>query len=272
MASFYETLVTLTQQERPFVLVTLVDALGSVPQNVGAKMLVTAEGLYEGTVGGGKIEKRAIDEAQEMLQKASQGEKTRFAQWNLNKDIGMTCGGTVKLYFELFNTKTWSISIFGAGHVAQALIRILLELDCRITCIDPRPEWLARLPESPRLKKVHTEEMPHYVRSLEENTFVVLMTMGHSTDKPILLEILKSRSFPYIGVIGSRAKARQLKQDVLDAGLPESLQTAFHCPIGLDIGSNHPQEIAISTVAQLLQVRDAVFATPASQQDGEAGQ
>jgi xanthine dehydrogenase accessory factor len=79
------------------------------------------------------------------------------------------------------------------------------------------------------------------------------MTMGHSTDLPILLEILKKKRFPYLGVIGSKAKALRLKKDIEEAGLPPS---SFYCPIGLDIGNNHPPEIAISVAAQLIQIRD----------------
>jgi len=82
------------------------------------------------------------------------------------------------------------------------------------------------------------------------------MTMGHTTDKPILLEILRTRRFPYLGVIGSNAKAKRLRQDIEAAGLPEELQRAFFCPVGLTLGSDAPHEIAISIAAQMLQVRD----------------
>lgn len=252
--TFFEAQNELVASGTPFVCVTVVDTMGSVPQDRGAKALVTAEGLHFGTVGGGKIEKKAIDQAQALLRDDT--EKTRFVSWNLNKDVGMTCGGTIKLYFEAFNVVRWSVVIFGAGHVAQSLVNVLLPMDCRVTCIDPREEWLAKLPSSPRLTKIRSDEMPAEVAKLPEGAFVLLMTMGHTTDKPILLEILRTRKFPYVGVIGSNAKAKVLRQDVLDAGLPAEMQRAFHCPIGLDVGSNHPQEIAISIAAQLLQERD----------------
>jgi len=82
------------------------------------------------------------------------------------------------------------------------------------------------------------------------------MTMGHTTDKPILIEILRTRAFPYLGVIGSNAKAKRLRKDILDAGLPEPMTRAFYCPVGLQIGSNHPHEIAISVAAQMIEIRD----------------
>jgi xanthine dehydrogenase accessory factor len=253
--TFFEAQNDLAESGVPFVAVTVVDTLGSTPQDRGAKMLVTAEGRVFGTVGGGKVEARAIAEAQGMLADDN-APKTRFYQWSLEKDIGMTCGGIVRVYFEAFNVVRWNIVIFGAGHVAHAVIDTLLKLDCRITCIDPRPEWLSRLPASPRLTPVLSGDMPAEVAKIGEGAFVLLMTMGHTTDKPILIEILRTRAFPYLGVIGSNAKAKRLRKDILDAGLPEERTRAFYCPVGLQIGSNHPHEIAISVAAQMIEVRD----------------
>jgi xanthine dehydrogenase accessory factor len=251
--TFFEQLNDLIATGTPVVSVTVVDTAGSVPNERGSKMLVTAGGLHFGTVGGGKVEKRALDEAQEMLRG---GPSPRFFQWQLNKDIGMTCGGMIKIYFEAFNVATWNIVIFGAGHVANALITLLERLDCRITCYDPRAEWIDKLPPSPRLSANVVADMPSVVGTLPADAFVVLMSSGHTTDKPVLLEILRTREFPFLGVIGSRAKAKRLRQDVTEAGLPEEAQTKFHCPVGLPLGTNHPQEIAVSVAAQLLQERD----------------
>jgi len=252
--TFFEAQSELLDTGTPFVAVTVVDTLGSTPQDRGSKMLVTVEGRSFGTVGGGKIEARAIEEAKRLLSDDS-APKTSFYQWSLEKDIGMTCGGIVRVYFEAFNVTRWHIWVFGAGHVANALVDLLLRLDCRVTCLDTREEWLGRLPVSPKLTKVHSSDLPSEVAKIPEGAFVVLMTMGHTTDKPILIEILRTRTFPYLGVIGSNAKAKRLRQDIRDAGLPDEAQRAFFCPVGLEIGSNHPQEIAISVAAQLIQVR-----------------
>ncbi|HYH08959.1 MAG TPA: xanthine dehydrogenase accessory protein XdhC [Thermoanaerobaculia bacterium] len=252
--TFFEAQAELVETGTPFVAVTVVDTLGSTPQDKGSKMLVTAQGRVYGTVGGGKIEARAITDAQALLSDPT-APKTRFHQWSLEKDIGMTCGGIVRVYFEAFNVTRWNIVVFGAGHVANALIEILAKLDCRITCIDPREEWLSRLTDSPKIAKVLSTDMPSEVAKIPEGSFVLLMTMGHTTDKPILIEILRTRTFPYLGVIGSNAKAKRLRQDVLDAGLPQEMTKAFFCPVGLDFGSNHPYEIAVSVTAQMLQLR-----------------
>lgn len=277
MITFFEKMSDLLAANVPFVSVTVVDTIGSVPNDAGTKMLVTQDGLYYGTVGGGKVESRAVKEAMGLLARDIEpdeagfgsrhaGAQTHFVNWSLERDIGMTCGGSVKLYFEAFNRRPWLVTIFGAGHCACALAGLLINLECRVTCLDPREDWLNKLPESPKLTKLLTADMPGAVANIPAASFVILMTMGHTTDKPILLEILRTwstRQFPYLGVIGSYAKAARLKKDIKEAGLPPSLENAFYCPIGLPIGSNHPQEIAISIAAQLLEVRDKVWGNEA---------
>ncbi|MCC6978886.1 MAG: xanthine dehydrogenase accessory protein XdhC [Candidatus Melainabacteria bacterium] len=274
MITFYERMSDLFAEGTPFVCATIVDTQGSVPADVGAKMLVTADGAYFGTVGGGKIENRVIQEAKAMLKAAglvgTSGKEdaiARFFEWSLNRDIGMTCGGSMRVYLEAFNHRAWNITIFGAGHVGNALINLLNKLDCRITCVDSRVEWLDKLPESAKIRRVLLSEMKQFVPEIPRDSFVLLMTMGHSSDKPILLEILqnwKDVQFPYVGVIGSDAKAARLRKDIAEAGLPDELSKVYYCPIGLALGSNHPQEIAVSVTAQLLQVRDAIVAASAS--------
>jgi xanthine dehydrogenase accessory factor len=249
----FQQLGDLAIQATPLVLVTLVEATGSTPQDQGAKMIVTHEGLYCGTVGGGRVEAKAIDTAREML---SGGGKRQFVDWNLKADVGMTCGGRVKLFFEVHGVHAWPIVIFGAGHVAQALARLLIELPCQVTCIDPRADWLARLPAA--VHAVQVDEPAEEVARLPRDAFVLCMTQGHRNDLPVLERLLTlGYTFPYVGVIGSKAKAAVLRKELAAAGVAAQ-RTTFHCPVGLPIGSNHPGEIAVSIAAQLLQVRDEV--------------
>lgn len=371
MLTFFDKLNELLNSATPFVMVTVVDTSGSVPQDAGSKMLVTENGLYAGTVGGGKVEARAIKEAVSLLQscqltrfnvesvrtgeykdestsasstsfdddavinKSSNGSRnsngnrsangsngsqgahgslgskdgqesnssqnasggkqdsavsenepckgsardgrrhnpasTKFFSWSLNTDIGMTCGGSVRMFMEAFNLSSWRIIIFGAGHLSCALIGILKQLDCQVVCYDTRAEWLAKLPESTNIRKIHVDSLPEQIKDIRAGDSVCLMSMGHSTDMPVLLEILRKNlegSLNYLGVIGSAAKAARLRKDIIEAGLPEAKFHSFVCPMGLPIGTNHPQEIAISISAQLLQVRDkAVLARAHAQKE-----
>jgi xanthine dehydrogenase accessory factor len=257
--SFYEQLVALERAGTAFVLVTLVEARGSTPQDTGAKMLVTAAGLHAGTVGGGRVEAQALALAQEILAgTGADRAKPRFVSWTLKGDVGMTCGGAVKLYVEPHPAggSTWSIAIFGAGHVAQALLPVLLPLPCRLTVFDTRPEWLEKLPRARNLRAVCLTDLAPAVDTLSADAFVLCMTHGQKSDRPVLHRALATRDFPFVGVIGSDAKAAALRKELVAEGLAPARAKRFHCPIGLDFGTNHPHEIALSIAAQLVSERD----------------
>jgi xanthine dehydrogenase accessory factor len=258
--TIYEHVVLLGSEGKSFVLVTLVEALGSTPQDAAAKMIVTPEGLHSGTVGGGKVEAAALKLALEILKEGDS--KSRFVSWTLKGDVGMTCGGAVKFYFEPhFGPGAWNIAVFGAGHIGQALVPVLIPLPAHITVVDSRKEWLDRLPRAQNLRVIHSESPESIVPSLPDKTFVLVMTMGHATDRPILRRLLTERQFPFVGVIGSDAKAAILRGELISDGLTQEQVSRFHCPVGMDFGSNHPHEIAISIAAQLVSERDRVQAT-----------
>jgi xanthine dehydrogenase accessory factor len=248
----------LEREDVGFVLVTLVEAMGSTPQDAGAKMLVTSAGRHTGTVGGGRVEAQAVTLAQEMIASASTA--PRFETWTLKTDVGMTCGGSVKFYFEphVSRSAAWPIVIFGAGHISQALLRVLLPLPCSITVYDPRQEWIEQLPAARNLRAIRHDSPADVVPELPETAFLLCMTKGHSSDRPILQRALL-RDFGFIGVIGSEAKAAVLRRELMAEGMPSDRAARFHCPVGLKFGTNHPHEISLSIAAQLLQERDRVL-------------
>jgi xanthine dehydrogenase accessory factor len=256
---FCEAFLRLTESNTPMVVVTQVSQRGAAPQDIGARMIVgkNSEILF-GTVGGGKIEAHSLKLATEYLNSKEHVENQSFT-WNLQKDIGMTCGGEVTMLFEIHRPQDkWEVAVFGAGHISQELVRVLLRLDCHITVADQREEWLAKLPESQRLKKICTPDLAAVVDTLPENTFITSMTMGHATDMPVLVRALTKKNFPYVGVIGSAAKRNRLEQDLAGLGVPEARLKEFFCPMGEDFGRNAPAEIALSIAAQLLKTRDSV--------------
>jgi xanthine dehydrogenase accessory factor len=245
----------LLRSNAPFAIVTMVDMRGSAPQIQGAKAIVTSDGIVEGTVGGGKVEARAIAHAIEMLGN-NDGRQCELVTWNLQTEIGMTCGGEVKFFFEVNLCNDWQISLFGAGHIAQSLVPTLLQMNCRVTCLDMRQDWLAKMEDHPKLTKICSENLSDEVKHLSPHSFFVLMTQGHGTDLPVLAEVLKTIEPPYLGVLGSLQKAKVLRRDLKQMGLPDEKIASFFCPMGLPIGNNTPPEIAISVASQLIQERD----------------
>jgi len=252
-------MLDLIEEGIPFVSATLVDSKGSTPRTQGGRILVTTSGLFSGTVGGGLVEAKTIKFAKNLLREKTPTKKTKFIEWNLNKDIGMSCGGSVKIFFEIYNLNSWEIIIFGAGHVAQALIPLLLKLEVKVTCLDTRKEWLEKLPKSPKLTTILKKTLPPTVEKIPKTAFVLVMTKGHRNDFYVVKRFLNSREQAFLGVIGSRSKASTLKKELLNEGFNKEKINQIVCPIGFSLGGNHPQEIAISITAQLLFERDKLF-------------
>lgn len=248
--------LTLHDKKMPHIVATLIKVRGEAPSDLGNKMIVTREGLFAGTIGGGKIEARSIEYSKALLQDPH-SPKAVFETWNLQTDIKMTCGGEVTVLFETVRPQHWKIAVFGAGHVAQALVRVLCHLDCQVQCTDMRQEWVGKLEDHPRLTKaVHTSPRD-LVASFDPQTFILCMTQGHAFDVPILEAAMKMPfEFPYIGVIGSAQKGMRIKSDLKALGVDLNRIEKLRCPIGLKIGSSDPEEIAISVTAELMELRD----------------
>ena len=237
------------------ILVTILEVRGSVPGSLGAKALICDDGLIAGTLGGGRVEAMAISTAQELLRSREAACEERC--WNLQRDAGMTCGGEMRFLFESVGPeRSWTVVIFGAGHVAQALVAVLGRLACRVEVIDTRSEWLQRLPAAGNIRTHLVGDYVEGVAFITPGSYVLSLTKGHSFDGPVLREVFKLHpEIPYVGVIGSASKRAILTRELRDHGIDEALINAMACPVGLPIGSNDPQEIAISIAAQLLERR-----------------
>jgi xanthine dehydrogenase accessory factor len=257
MKTYWDVAFELQNAAQSFVVVTVIGSRGSAPQDAGAKAIIVDKGLHWGTVGGGRVEAKAIVQSQAMLREEKTGPE--LVTWNLQRDIGMSCGGEITYLFEIHRYSTWPIVVFGAGHVSQALIRTLMNLNCQITCIDNRTEWLDKLPEAFNIKKIHAEDPSNAVETLNKSSFFVIMTQGHAMDLPILKKLYTLfPDAPFIGNIGSHVKGMKLRKELQEFGIKEETLKDFHCPVGMPIGQNHPFEIAVSVSAQLIQVRDQV--------------
>lgn len=248
----------LVQAGVPFCIVTVIDARGSIPQEIGAKAIVDRNGLIYGTIGGGRIEARGMDKVRHLLAPDCK-QHVLLERVNLNRDIGMTCAGEMTLVYEVFRPDfEWNVVIFGAGHVSQKLCRLLNEMDCRITCIDTRPEWLDRLPKSDRLDRRLVGEFRDGVNLIAPGAFVLVLTMGHATDLPVLRAIWSSKAdVSFIGTLGSDSKAAIMRREMKQEGLPPEFIERVRCPVGEKFGDNTPSEIAVSVLTELVRKRHA---------------
>jgi len=253
--SFFERACELQIAKRSFVVATILVTRGHAPQDAGAKALITADGLFYGTVGGGKLEARAIERAKDLLARDAQSAPLHET-WNLQRDIKMSCGGEVEILFEVYSSNPWTAVVFGAGHVGQAMVRLLLTLDCQIVCVDSRPEWLAKLPTVPsKLQTFCRNPIESVLPEIDPTAVMIVMTMGHATDFPVLSAILRDFDPPYIGVLGSTVKAQKIRKELSAAGIPSAKIENLRSPMGLVAKTNDPAEIAISIAAEILALK-----------------
>ncbi len=157
-------------------------------------------------------------------------------------------------FFEAI-TGSPEIILFGAGHVSYYLSKIVSMLGFSITVIDDRPEY-ANKERFPEAKKIITGDYEGILEKIKpnNNTYVVIQTRSHELDRKILGKIIHSDA-KYIGMIGSKRKVRKIFETLKKDGIPENLLKRVKAPIGLDIGSETPPEIAVSIAAQIIMER-----------------
>jgi xanthine dehydrogenase accessory factor len=248
MSGWLRKLAELEESGTPAALVTVVRCQGSTPATPGAKMIVLADGSFFGTVGGGHLEQLVLVDARTCL---VSGEKKTF-RYPLGATAGQCCGGVVETFVDVLHAGP-RLYLFGAGHVAQALCRVLAGTPFVVHAIDEREEWSGALPTEVRR---HATPWDVFAREAEwsaERTYVAIMTHRHDTDEAIVADVV-ARPARYLGLIGSPTKWRRFRDRLEARGVAKEALDRIKCPIGMDVGGKAPQEVAISIAAELLGV------------------
>jgi xanthine dehydrogenase accessory factor len=231
----------------PAAVCTVIGVEGSAPRSDAAKMLVYSDGRIQGTVGGGAFEQRVIDEA---ISAIEIGKHRRFSA-HLTRDLGMCCGGEMEVFVEVLDTQ-FRVHLFGAGHVGQAVSNALAPLDFAVTVYDQREDWLQGC-DRDAITLVSGDPLKS-LPPVGPLDLLLVFTHSHPLDQEIL-ERLIDKDFGYLGMIGSKTKVAKFFLRLKAAGVPETLFSKVSAPIGLDIGAESPEEIAVSIVAELVRVR-----------------
>jgi xanthine dehydrogenase accessory factor len=254
MDDIYEAIARLRQRGEKAVLATIVSTRGSAPRKEGAKMLVQTDGKIVGTVGGGSIEHQAYQEALKLIA----GNESKLAHYELTNDDaskeGMTCGGIVDIFLEPIKPLP-ALVIFGGGHISFFLARIGKMVDFYVTIIDDRPEF-ANAERFPEADETIAEDMASVMKRLNINSasYIVIVTRGHQKDTNVL-EWAVTTPAAYIGMIGSKRKIRTSFSHLKTKGITQKQLDRVHSPIGLSIGAEIPEEIAVAIMAEIIQVR-----------------
>lgn len=248
-SDIFERVLKMQSTGERGVLVTVIRADGSTPRKVGTRMLVFEDGSILGTIGGGQVEQAVKQEVHKVLLAGS----VTVRHFKLTQELAMCCGGQMTFLMEPV-VPPLKLVVFGCGHVGQAILEQASHLEFQITAVDDLDENIEAVTKLNLFEVVDTYDLDRAGKlAYGPDTLVVIATREHALDQK-LLELVLDRGNRYVGVIGSKRKAHMQRQRLLAKGFSEALVDGIVCPMGLDIGAQTPSEIALSVVAQLVQV------------------
>ncbi|MBA4156839.1 MAG: XdhC family protein [Gemmatimonadetes bacterium] len=223
----------------------------------GRRLLVRA-GRTDGTLGDAVLDIRAAELAREVLETGAAA-VTRTVEIDEQTHL---------LYLEPYRPPP-ELVIVGAGHIARPLCRIGAMLGFRVTVLDDRPEFATRerFPEAARVIRADFGD-PFRDVPLRRSTHLVLVTRGHKYDYDALSDVLwRSIQPAYIGMVGSRRRVRAALEQLARDGINRERLLPIHAPIGLDIGAETPEEIAVAIAAELVRLRRGGTGDPLRDRD-----
>ncbi len=247
------------ERDLPAALVTVVGSQGSTPQGVGARMLVMADGLVHGTIGGGCVEAEMTRRAKVAIESG----RSQLTTYDLTPEQageeGLVCGGRMEVFIEALEG-TPTLAILGGGHVARPLCTLAASAGFRVSVLDDRSAYAtaSRFPEAEKVVEAAFDGAAETL-GLTPRSFVVVVTRGHRGDAVALASCLAVKP-RFLGLLGSRAKMVHVFTDLAERGFGSDDLARIESPVGIEIGAVTPEEIAVSIVARMIAVRRGVGA------------
>jgi len=252
LTDIYDEIISVKNSDKKAALCTIINTKGSAPRKIGAKMLVYEDGSIKGTIGGGDLEKKVIDEAIQVINK----QEASIFKHDLLHQHGMCCGGVVEIFIEPI-MKIKRLFIFGAGHTGQALAKFANDSGFEVFLIDDRKEYIDQcgVEGINKMNLGHTAALQ--ALPFDKNSYVVITTYSHQIDRDILAYCVK-KDRAYLGMIGSKRKVNMTKKMFIDSNIGSEAELGkIHMPIGIDINAETPEEIAVSILAELIKVKNS---------------
>jgi len=262
MQSIYEAILEAQRSGQPAALATVIRARGSVPRHESSKMLVFADGRIAGTVGGGELENRTIEEAKQVLREGAARVITHSLVDPSRGDAGV-CGGEVEVFIEPVNPPAMLL-IVGAGHVGRALAHLAKWMGYCVVVTDDRADLCTHdfMPDADEFVVGPITEALSKIR-VDHQTYVACVTRGYLFDVDAVPLLLNTPA-PYIGVIGSRRRWTMAVKDLHDRGISDESLARIRAPIGLEIEAETPEEIAVSIMAEIILLKRGGTGQPMS--------
>ena len=249
--SWHQAIEYCHEQGINYAMVTILGCTGSTPRDQSSKMVVTALDSFD-SIGGGHLEHKCIEKSQELLQQNCKSDPQVF-HFPLGASLGQCCGGSATVLIELIQCEQMHVAVFGAGHVAQALMPILQGLPYKLTWIDQR-EYLFAHHDS-TINIVVDEQPQDVVQDLISPHAILVLTHNHQLDFEICKQVLQHHPDSFLGVIGSQTKANRFRQRLAKQDFTQTQIEQMTCPVGLkQVTGKLPMEVAISISAQLIEL------------------
>ncbi len=248
-AEVWETLARWRAEGRRFTLASVIESRGFTPRKPGAHMLVAEDGETCGTIGGGAIERLVLEEARALLK----GGGVSLVKKHLTQELGMCCGGEMAVFLEVLESAP-RLFVFGAGYIARPLAALAAGCGFDVTVVDERAEWA--LPERFPDCRVCAQAPEDFLRGLTSTPedYALVVTHDHALDQRIVQELLK-RPLKFVGMIGSVPKQRKFALRLRARGFSDAQIARLRTPLGMPIGADTPEEIAVSAMGELIAVR-----------------
>lgn len=251
--SVVEKLAEKVSAGEEVALVTVISNSGSSPAKCGAMMLVEGDGAICGTVGGGSLEHTVKAQALEFLSAGKSGKVSHTL--SADGPLAMSCGGKVSCFIKVFSSRPRLI-VVGGGHVGMELYKLGLLQEYQVEIIDDREEFVtsARFPSAIVTNGDPVEVLGNM--AIDSNCFIAIATHSHDLDKKALAAVAASDA-AYIGMIGSSRKIKNTLAYLSEQGIPEEKQEKLFMPMGLNVATIQPKEIAIAIMSEILLVKNA---------------
>jgi xanthine dehydrogenase accessory factor len=241
----------------PAALVTVVGSQGSTPQRPGARMIVLSDGAIHGTIGGGCVEAEMTRRARLAIESGRPVLTTYDLTPEQAGDEGLVCGGRMEVFIEPLEG-TPDLAILGGGHVARPLCALAATAGFRVSVLDDRDRYATaeRFPQAARVVVSPFEDAAEALR-VTPRSFVMVVTRGHRGDAIAIASCLPRRP-RFLGLLGSRAKMVHVLAELAERGFSSEDLARVETPVGIEIGAETPEEIAVSIVARMIAVRRGV--------------
>ena len=250
----YDEIVRLRKLGQKSALATIVQVNGSIPSYESAKLLVREDGSMIGTIGGGCVEAEVWTAAREVIET----EKPRHLTFSLGQDAaydnGLICGGQLNIFVEPVVPQPRAY-IFGGGHVSKSISKVANLAGFSTVIVDDR-EAFANPERFPEAAETYADEYESVFPKLSvtSSSYLVIVTRGHRDDMRVLRWAVSTPA-RYISMIGSKRKTISVIHELEKEGLPRENFERIFAPMGLEIGAESPEEIAISVVAEMIAIR-----------------